>query len=45
MVGLCEAIALAQEQNIDPNLMIEVCSTGDGGVLGISESWPQNCRR
>jgi 3-hydroxyisobutyrate dehydrogenase len=41
MVGLCEAIALAQEQNIDPNLMIEVCSTGAAGSWALANLGPK----
>jgi 3-hydroxyisobutyrate dehydrogenase len=31
MIGLCEAMQLAKQQGVDPNLMIEVCSTGAAG--------------
>ena len=41
MVGLCEAIALAQEQNIDPNLMIEVCATGAAGSWALANLGPK----
>lgn len=41
MVGLCEAIALAHEQNIDPNLMIEVCSTGAAGSWALANLGPK----
>ncbi|ACK65370.1 3-hydroxyisobutyrate dehydrogenase [Rippkaea orientalis PCC 8801] len=36
MVALCEAILMAQKQGIDPNLMIEVCSTGAAGSWALS---------
>lgn len=36
MVALCEAIEMAQEQGIDPNLMIEVCSTGAAGSWALA---------
>ncbi len=41
MVGLCEAIALAEEQGIDPNLMIEVCSTGAAGSWALANLGPK----
>lgn len=36
MVGLCEAIQLAKHQGIDPNLIVEVCSTGAAGSWALS---------
>ncbi len=36
MVGICEAILLAQKTGIDPNLMIEVCGTGAAGSWALS---------
>lgn len=36
MVGLCEAMQLAQKQNIDPQLIIDVCSTGAAGSWALS---------
>ncbi|RMF28460.1 MAG: NAD(P)-dependent oxidoreductase [Cyanobacteria bacterium J083] len=36
MVALCEAIEIARSQGIDPNLMIEVCSTGAAGSWALS---------
>ncbi|BAW95540.1 3-hydroxyisobutyrate dehydrogenase [[Synechococcus] sp. NIES-970] len=36
MVALCEAIALAHAQGIDPNLMIDVCQTGAAGSWAIA---------
>jgi 3-hydroxyisobutyrate dehydrogenase len=41
MVALCEAIALAQQQGIDPNLMIEVCSTGAAGSWALINLGPK----
>jgi 3-hydroxyisobutyrate dehydrogenase len=41
MVGLCEAIALAQQQGIDPNLMIQVCSTGAAGSWALANLGPK----
>jgi len=41
MVALCEAINLAQLQNIDPNLIIEVCSTGAAGSWALSNLGPK----
>ncbi|GAB4312052.1 MAG: NAD(P)-dependent oxidoreductase [Geminocystis sp.] len=36
MVALCEAMKLAQVQNIDPNLIVKVCSTGAAGSWALS---------
>lgn len=36
MVALCEAMALAKQQEIDPNLIIEVCGTGAAGSWALS---------
>ena len=36
MVGLCEAMDLAQQQGIDPNLVVEVCGTGAAGSWALS---------
>jgi 3-hydroxyisobutyrate dehydrogenase len=41
MVGLCEAMQLAQQQGIDPNLIIEVCSTGAAGSWALSNLGPK----
>ena len=41
MVGLCEAMQLAQEQGIDPNLIVEVCSTGAAGSWALSNLGPK----
>lgn len=41
MVALCEAIEMAERQGIDPNLMIEVCSTGAGGSWALSNLGPK----
>ena len=31
LVGICEAMQMAQHQGIDPNLVVEVCGTGAAG--------------
>jgi 3-hydroxyisobutyrate dehydrogenase len=36
MVGLCEAIQMAKHQDIDPNLVVEVCGTGAAGSWALS---------
>ncbi|HEY9866610.1 MAG TPA: NAD(P)-dependent oxidoreductase [Candidatus Obscuribacterales bacterium] len=36
MVGICEALLLAQKQGIDPNLVVEICSTGAAGSWALS---------
>lgn len=36
MVGLCEAMLLAEHQGIDPQLIVEVCSTGAAGSWALS---------
>ena len=36
MVALCEAMELAKQQEIDPNLIIEVCGTGAAGSWALS---------
>jgi 3-hydroxyisobutyrate dehydrogenase len=41
MVGLCEAIALAQLQGIDPALMVSVCETGAAGSWALSHLGPK----
>ena len=41
MVGLCEAIALAQIQGIDPALMVNVCETGAAGSWALSNLGPK----
>jgi 3-hydroxyisobutyrate dehydrogenase len=41
MVGLCEALILSQQQGIDPNLMIEVCSTGAAGSWALTNLGPK----
>ena len=41
MVALCEAIALAQSQAIDPNLVVEVCSTGAAGSWALANLGPK----
>jgi 3-hydroxyisobutyrate dehydrogenase len=41
MVGLCEAIAFAENQGIDPTLMIEICSTGAAGSWALANLGPK----
>ena len=41
MVALCEAMQLAKQQGIDPNLIIEVCSTGAAGSWALSNLGPK----
>lgn len=41
MVALCEAMQLAQQQGIDPDLIIEVCSTGAAGSWALSNLGPK----
>ncbi|MEM7594786.1 MAG: NAD(P)-dependent oxidoreductase [Cyanobacteria bacterium P01_A01_bin.83] len=36
MVGLCEAMQLAKQQGIDPNLIVDVCGTGAAGSWALS---------
>lgn len=36
LVGVCEAMLLAQKQGIDPNLVVEICSTGAAGSWALS---------
>ncbi len=36
MVGICEAMLLAKQQGVDPNLIVEVCSTGAAGSWALS---------
>lgn len=36
MIGLCEAIAIAEKQGINPSLMIEVCQTGAASSWALS---------
>ncbi|MGK7926952.1 MAG: NAD(P)-dependent oxidoreductase [Spirulina sp.] len=36
LVGICEAILLAEKQGIDPSLIVEVCSTGAAGSWALS---------
>ncbi len=36
MVGVCEAMLLAKQQGIDPNLVVEVCSTGAAGSWALA---------
>lgn len=41
MVALCEAMQLAEQQEIDPNLVVEVCSTGAAGSWALSNLGPK----
>jgi 3-hydroxyisobutyrate dehydrogenase len=41
MVALCEAMQLAEQQEIDPNLIVEVCSTGAAGSWALSNLGPK----
>ncbi|ELR99336.1 NAD(P)-dependent oxidoreductase [Gloeocapsa sp. PCC 73106] len=41
MVGLCEATQMARAQNLDPNLVIEVCSTGAAASWALSNLGPK----
>eukprot|EP00210_Caulerpa_lentillifera_P002191 g2105.t1 len=45
MIALCEAIALADEQEIDPMLMIKVCSSGAAGSWALSNLGPKICEQ
>lgn len=44
MVALCEALKLAEIQGIDPNLMLEVCSTGAAGSWALANLGPKIVR-
>ena len=41
LVGLCEAFELAKEQDIDFNLVVEVCSTGAAGSWALTNLGPK----
>lgn len=41
MVALCEAMELAKVQNLDPNLIVEVCSTGAAGSWALGNLGPK----
>ena len=41
MVALCEAMQLAEQQEINPNLVVEVCSTGAAGSWALSNLGPK----
>ncbi|MBP0012156.1 MAG: NAD(P)-dependent oxidoreductase [Roseofilum sp. SBFL] len=41
LIGLCEAIKLAQKQKIDPNLIVEVCRGGAAGSWALSNLGPK----
>jgi 3-hydroxyisobutyrate dehydrogenase len=40
-IALCEALQMAQQQDIDPNLVIEVCSTGAAGSWALANLGPK----
>lgn len=41
MTALCEAMELARSQGIDPNLVVEVCSTGAAGSWALANLGPK----
>ena len=41
MIGVCEALKLAEKQGIDPNLIVKVCSTGAAGSWALSNLAPK----
>lgn len=41
MVALSEAMRLAEIQEIDPNLVVEICSTGAAGSWALSNLGPK----
>ena len=41
MIALCEALKMAEKQDIDPNLMIEVCRTGAAGSWALANLGPK----
>ncbi|GAB4241725.1 MAG: NAD(P)-dependent oxidoreductase [Stanieria sp.] len=41
MIGLCEAMTMAQQQGIDPNLIVEVCGTGAAGSWALTNLGPK----
>ncbi len=36
MIGICEAMEMAKQQGINPNLIVEVCGTGAAGSWALS---------
>ena len=36
MIGICEAMQMAKQQGIDPNLIVKVCGTGAAGSWALS---------
>jgi 3-hydroxyisobutyrate dehydrogenase len=44
MVAVCEAFSLAEQMNIDPNLVVEVCGTGAAGSWALSNLGPRILR-
>ena len=41
MMALCEAMKLAQAQGLDPNLVVDVCSTGAAGSWALTNLGPK----
>jgi 3-hydroxyisobutyrate dehydrogenase len=41
MIAVCEAFELAQEQGIDPKLVVEVCQTGAAGSWALANLGPR----
>jgi 3-hydroxyisobutyrate dehydrogenase len=41
MVAVCEAMQMAKKQGIDPNLVVEVCSTGAAGSWALANLGPK----
>lgn len=41
MIGICEAIKLTEQLNIDPNLMIDICNSGAAGSWALSNLAPK----
>jgi 3-hydroxyisobutyrate dehydrogenase len=41
MIAVCESLSLAEELSIDPNLMIEVCSSGAAGSWALANLGPR----
>lgn len=44
MIGVCEAFRLAEEMNIDPQLVVDVCGTGAAGSWALSNLGPRILR-
>lgn len=41
LVGLCEALVLAEKQGIDPNLITKACSSGAAGSWALANLGPR----